>query len=181
MNRTTAVILGAVLAATALGVTVSTLRGTAPAPDRGAPAKRAAEPTAAPAPRPSITHATAVEDFETRGCDHDHLGVDPDPQPPPPAQPEPWMLPERAVRRIERDLGVAREQALEVARILGEHLETVAMLESSLADSPDSLDSTVTGEAWARTEDRLRPLLTADQIDRLRLIPFEPPPAARRD
>ncbi len=144
----------------------------------------AAAPAAASVAPPPVemkapVAATAEEDFNSRGCTHDHEGAE-DPVATPVAGPpeDPFEYPARTLDRIASELAVSRECATKVGRVLSDHLSATAQVERELGDG---VDASVTERLWEQAEESLGKLLTVAQIEKLKLMPLEAPPSARRE
>lgn len=140
-------------------------------------------PAVAPAAPPPIEKKAPVpppvDDFSSRGCSHDHhddgeAGETPTVT----THEDPWEFPARTIDRIENELAVTHDCATQVGRILSEHLARTAEVERELGDAADA---SVAERLWAQAEESLGKLLTAAQIEKLKLMPLEAPPSAQRE
>lgn len=128
---------------------------------------------------PKAPVAPAAEDFNARGCTHDHEGegeIAPTPVAGPPE--DPFEFPARTIQRIETELAVSRDCAVQVGRVLSDHMARTADVERQLGDAADA---SVAETLWAQAEESLGKLLTAAQIEKLKLMPLEAPPSAQRE
>lgn len=146
------------------------------------PAVALAPAVAPSAPPPVETRAPApppVDDFSSRGCTHDHDGEGAPEETRAAVAPEkPWEFPARTIDRIEKELAVTHDCAVHVGRVLSEHLARTAEVERELGDGADA---SVAERLWAQAEEALGKLLTAAQIEKLKLMPLEAPPSAQRE
>ncbi len=140
-------------------------------------------PAVAPSAPPSVEKkapvSPPVDDFSSRGCTHDHHGEgEAGETATVPAHEDPWEFPARTIERIEKELAVTHECATQVGHILSEHLARTAEVQREFGDAADA---SVAETLWSQAEESLGKLLTAAQIEKLKLMPLEAPPSAQRE
>lgn len=147
-----------------------------------APAVALVPATSAAAPAPverGVPVQPHLDDFSSRGCTHDHHGDgEPDETAAVTTPEDPWEFPERTIDRIATELAVTRDCAIQVGRVLSDHMARTAEVEIQLGDAADA---SVAERLWAQAEESLGKLLTAAQIEKLKLMPLEAPPTAQRE